>query len=179
MRFNLQGSPFELPKKSKPERSKQRRQRQKNGSFLLEFMVTMDPDLDPHAIQIGEGIDSGFHVCAPSIRKSLENKILPLVSFEGDSLVGQGTAFIVSCWGLMITATHIFDMLERSGKEVIRDGRKLQEYNLYALFRSGEYHNGDPNAEIGGLIPVCKAWASENSDVAFCLLQPMTHANTG
>ncbi|MHB8636081.1 MAG: trypsin-like peptidase domain-containing protein [Fimbriimonadaceae bacterium] len=129
-------------------------------------------------MKIEEDINPGFNPVPPELRRLFEGTLLPLVSIEGDKLVGQGTGFLVTSFGLMVTARHIFEMLDRRGNEVISDGRRTREYNLYALYRSNVPHDDDPSKEIGGLVPIIKVFSYEATDVAFCLLQPIISVKT-
>jgi hypothetical protein len=108
-------------------------------------------------------IDSGVGPTDQVVRRHLEKAVVPLVVIDDDHVIGLGTGTLISSTGVVLLAKH-----------VVLDARaRDREHNLYALVRTGETHTGQPELEIGGLLPVVQVWLDETFDVGYGLLQQM------
>jgi S1-C subfamily serine protease len=103
----------------------------------------------------------------PGFQTQIQEGVMPLLAKDGDSFVIVGTGFIISHFGLMMTATHVIEYAESFKIRTLNDAGEYYDHTeMFAFFisRQGE-------RLIGDLIPIQKVWYCDEHDIGLCFLQ--------
>lgn len=97
--------------------------------------------------------------------------IMPIVAILDGEIVPQGTGFVISPDGFLITAKHVLEGFANP-KIKRRDGKGFyREYSLNSLYTSNVKHGDKNQFYLGGLLPIERVWFSNESDIAFCWIR--------
>lgn len=123
-------------------------------------------------------IDAGYHEAPKELMNHVRKYVVPLLLLEGGRMKSIGTGTIISSWGAILTANHVLQAAVKAGRPRAKDGRRYQEYSLYALVHTGEPHPTLEGTDLGGLVQIVNIWTSDSLDVGFCAMGVMINTET-
>jgi hypothetical protein len=117
----------------------------------------------------------------PYLGCNIQECVLPIIAKADDNLYPVGSGFIIQPDGLMMTASHVLDEINRIKSQCELINNHLCPLEIYAIYLSTT-----PNEEgldlWGGLWPIDHIWWPNEIDIGFCWLrkaimndQPMLH----
>lgn len=97
-----------------------------------------------------------------------QQAIMPIIAIADEEIIPLGTGFVISPDGFLMTAKHVIEEFSIE-KPLRRDGNgHYKSFSLYAIYISDKKHGDNDQFNLGGLLPINKAWSSSEIDIAYC-----------